>query len=215
MSITKNSETGEIQNQLSHIKNAVKALEKNAKYGSYGNFLHDLGKIDSSITKLQGMLIGAHSVMKKYDRILVPYDGSQYAKKALIEALEIAKAFQSKVYILTVFEIASDVPPGFLHDVINKKLNKIKRDIMTSNKFFNKTKLQRQIDEYKKYGVEVEVEAVIGRATNSILKFSKSNKIELIVIGSKGLTGMSKIGTLGSVSRKVSEEAKCPVLIIR
>ncbi len=215
MSTIKNSESGEIQNQISRIKDAVKAMEKNARYGSHGNFLHNLEKIDASITKLQGMLIGAHSVMRKYNRILVPYDGSRYAKSALIEALEIAKAFQSKVYVLTVFEIASDVPPGFLHDIINKKLNKIKRDIMTSNKFFNKTKLQRQIDEYKKHGVDVEVEAVIGRATNSILKFSKNNKIELIVIGSKGLTGMSKIGTLGSVSRKVSEEAKCPVLLIR
>ena len=213
MSTMKNSET-EIQNQISHIKNAVKAMEKNAKYGSYGNFLHDLGKIDSSITKLQGMLVGAHSVMKKYERILVPYDGSRYAKKALIEALEIAKAFQSKVYVLTVLEIASDVPPGFLNEIINKKLNKIKRDISIS-KFLNKTKLQRQVDEYKKYGIDVNVEAVIGRASDSILKFSKNNKIELIVMGSKGLTGMQKLGTLGSVSRKVSEEAKCPVLIIR
>lgn len=209
----KNPET-EIQNQISHIKNAVKAMEKNAKYGSYGNFLHDLGKIDSSITKLQGMLVGTHSVMKKYERILVPYDGSRYAKKALIEALEIAKAFQSKVYVLTVLEIASDVPPGFLNELVNKKLNKIKRDISVS-KFLNKTKLQRQVDEYKKYGIDVNIEAVIGRASGSILKFSKNNKIELIVIGSKGLTGMQKLGTLGSVSRKVSEETKCPVLIIR
>lgn len=213
MSTMKNSET-EIQNQISHIKNAVKAMEKNAKYGSYGNFLRDLGKIDSSITKLQGMLVGAHSVMKKYERILVPYDGSRYAKKALLEALEIAKAFQSKVHVLTVLEIASDVPPGFLNELINKKLNKIKRDISVS-KFLNKTKLQRQVDEYKKYGIDVNVVAVIGRASGSILKFSKNNKIELIVMGSKGLTGMQKLGTLGSVSRKVSEEAKCPVLIIR
>lgn len=213
MSTLKNSET-EVQNQISHIKNAVKAMEKNAKYGSYGNFLHDLGKIDSSMTKLQGMLVGAHSVMKKYERILVPYDGSRYAKKALLEALEIAKSFQSKVYVLTVLEIASDVPPGFLNELVNKKLNKIKRDISVS-KFLNKTKLQRQVDEYKKYGIDVNVEAVIGRASSSILKFSKNNKIELIVIGSKGLTGMQKLGTFGSVSRKVSEEAKCPVLIIR
>ena len=210
----KNFEIEEIQDQIYRIKDAVKTMGKDAKYGSYGNFLYELGKIDASITKLQAMLIGAHSVIRKYNRILVPYDGSKYAKKALIEALEIAKAFQSKVYVLTIFEIASDIPTGLLNDVINKRLNKIKRD-MSSSKFLKKTKLQRQIDEYKKYGTNVSVEAAIGKTSDSILKFSKNNGIELIIMGSKGLTGIKKLGALGSVSRRVSEESKCPVLIIR
>ncbi len=214
MSTTK-IENKEINDQILHIKEAIKSVEKNAKYGSYGNFVADFEKIKTSVINLEGSLIGAHSMMDKYKKILVPYDGSKYAKKALIEALDIAKAFKSKVYIFSVFEIATDVPSGVLSDVINKKINKIKRDIVVSNKFFNKTKLQRQMDEYKKYGIDVEIEAVIGRASDSILKFSKSKKIELIVMGSKGLTGMRKVGALGSVSRKVSEESGCPVLIVR
>ena len=72
-----------------------------------------------------------------------------------------------------------------------------------------------QIDECAKYGVEVQAEIVIGRAADSILKFANQRKTNLIVIGSQGLRGMKKITALGSISRRVSEEAKCPVLIIR
>jgi nucleotide-binding universal stress UspA family protein len=37
----------------------------------------------------------------------------------------------------------------------------------------------------------------------------------MIVIGSKQLKGVNKLKTLGSVARKVSETAHCPVMIIR
>jgi nucleotide-binding universal stress UspA family protein len=47
-----------------------------------------------------------------------------------------------------------------------------------------------------------------------ILKFSQSEKIDLIVMGNVGLTGISKIKMLGSVSRNVLENAKCPILIV-
>ena len=55
----------------------------------------------------------------------------------------------------------------------------------------------------------------MGKAYDSILKFATQTKIDLIVMGSRGLHGMKKLGALGSVSRRVSEEAKCPIMIIR
>ena len=44
-----------------------------------------------------------------------------------------------------------------------------------------------------------------------ILRFAKNNKIDMIVMGSQRLKGISKIKALGSVTRKVSESADCPV----
>lgn len=209
------NETKEIQNQIRLIRDAIKHMMKDAKYGSYHDFLHDLIKIDASTRNLQSRLIGAYSVTRKYGKILVPYDGSRYSKKALIEALEIAKAFQSKVYVLTIIEIASDIPPSLLHKTINQKLAKIRRLMTTPQKYFNLTKLQRQIDECKKQDILIDVDVMVGKAADSILKFAKNNKIELIIMGSKGLRGMKKLTSLGSVSRRVSEEVKCPVMIIR
>ena len=54
-----------------------------------------------------------------------------------------------------------------------------------------------------------------GNVANEILKFVEKKKISLIVIGSLGLHGIGKLKTLGSVSRKITEEAKCPVLLVR
>ena len=56
---------------------------------------------------------------------------------------------------------------------------------------------------------------VAGKPVESILKFERGIHPDLIVMGSKGLHGLGQIKTLGSVSRKVSELAKCPVMIIR
>lgn len=53
-----------------------------------------------------------------------------------------------------------------------------------------------------------------GNPAEEILKYSQLEKIDLIVIGNVGLTGISKIKMLGSVSRDVLENAKCPVLIV-
>ncbi|HET7337775.1 MAG TPA: universal stress protein, partial [Candidatus Nitrosotalea sp.] len=57
-------------------------------------------------------------------------------------------------------------------------------------------------------------EVVAGKPVESILKFEHGAHPDLIVIGSKGLHGAGQLKALGSVSRKVSELAKCPVMII-
>ena len=214
MSLSKNSENVELASQISSIRETIKTILKNTKYGSNENLLKDLSKIDDTSSRMQSKITGVPHV-KKYGRILVPYDGSSFSKNALREALEIAIAFGSKLYVLSVIEVASDVPPGVLSNVINKKLNKLKREITLPKKFSTPTKLQQQINECTKHGVEVQVEILLGRASDSILKFATQTKSDLIVIGSQGLRGMKKLVALGSVSRRVSEEAKCPVLIIR
>ena len=212
--MSKNSENEEISNQISIIRQTTKTLLHNAKYGSNENLLRDLSKIDAIASKMQSTITGT-PLVKKYKKILVPYDGSSFSKNALSEALEMAKAFDSKIYVLSVIEVASDVPPGLLSEVVNKKLNKLKREISLPKKFATPTKLQRQINECAKHGIDVQVEVLIGRTANSILKFANNTKTDLIVIGSQGLHGMKKITAIGSVSRRVSEEAKCPVMIIR
>jgi nucleotide-binding universal stress UspA family protein len=215
MSLSKNSENDEVANQISTIRETIKIILKNAKYGSNENLLRDLSKIDSVSSRMQSQLTGTYPVIQKYRKILVPYDGSIFSKNALSESLEMAKVFRSKIYVLSVIEVVSDIPSGILSEVINKKLDKLKREISLPKKFIIPTKLQHQIDECTKYGVEVQVEVLMGRPSDSILKFATQTKTDLIVIGSHGLRGMKKLAALGSVSRRVSEEAKCPVMIIR
>jgi nucleotide-binding universal stress UspA family protein len=215
MSLPKNSENDEeLVNYISTIRETIKIVLKNAKYGSNENLLRDLSKIDTVSSMMQSKITRTPPVIQKYQKILVPYDGSSFSKNALSEALEMAKALHSKIYVLSVVEVVSDIPPGILSNVINKKLNKLKHEITLPKKFTTPTKLQHQINDCTKQGVEVEVEILVGRASDSILKFATQTKINLIMMGSRGLHGMQKLTALGSVSRRVSEEAKCPFMII-
>ena len=64
-------------------------------------------------------------------------------------------------------------------------------------------------------GAKADYSVRVGNIAEQILKFAKQKEISLIIIGSQGLHGFGKLKTLGSTSRKVSELANCPVLIIR
>jgi nucleotide-binding universal stress UspA family protein len=47
-----------------------------------------------------------------------------------------------------------------------------------------------------------------------IIKFADTKQIDIIIMGSQRLETISKIKALGSVTRRVSEAAECPVMII-
>ena len=49
----------------------------------------------------------------EFKRLLVPTDGSQFARKALSHAINIAKKFGAKIYVISVVDTA-DFPPGML-----------------------------------------------------------------------------------------------------
>jgi nucleotide-binding universal stress UspA family protein len=63
-------------------------------------------------------------------------------------------------------------------------------------------------------GVEVETHAREGQPAEVIIDIANQKQADLIVVGSRGLTGIKRY-LLGSVSSKVSEHAPCNVMIVR
>jgi nucleotide-binding universal stress UspA family protein len=154
----------------------------------------------------------AESTIKK---IIVPIDGSKYSRKALIHAIEIAKKFKSKLYLVTVVD-TTDFPPGMLLSLLqkDKRLEKSIGEFVVAAKSIARKELLADVAICKSKGlVDAYYEVVAGKPVDSILKFEHGINPDLIVIGSKGLHGVGQIKALGSVSRKVSELAKCPVMI--
>lgn len=146
-----------------------------------------------------------------YRNILVPYDGSSYSKRALQLAKLLAKAHQAKLHIVNVVSISQVTTPGrFFSSSEQKSLDQIKKTIKESSK--------SMIDEIQKNceseGITTKSVVLDGQISEKILRFIKENNIDLVVIGSRGLSGISKIMTLGSVSRTISELADCPVTIV-
>lgn len=149
---------------------------------------------------------------KSYSNILVPYDSSKYSQKALKMAFEMASAFNSSLYLVNVLDVSSVSPPGKIRSKNTQKtLDQIKNAVKTSVESY----LQKIQKDYGDSGIIVKGFVLEGDVAGKLLKFIQDHNIDLVIIGSKGLSGVSKIMTLGSVSRKISELAKCPVVIVR
>jgi len=207
----------ELRNQISIIKNTVEQMKGRATYGSFEKFLKHLSTIDQAASKMAEQMNGKFFVsIQKYKKILVPYDGSKYSKEALNEASEIAKKFGSTLYLLMIVDVSAVKPPGMLLGImIEKRLKKWSTQLLESVKSKADKMLESEMQSCRKMGVETYYEIQTGNAVDSILKFANRQEIGLIIIGSRGLSGIGKIMALGSVSRKISEEANCPVMIVR
>ena len=152
---------------------------------------------------------------KMLNRILIPYDGSKYSIKALSRAMELAHNLDSEIFLFSVVNTSYISPPGMLglirtkseKDVIKKWIKSVREDTEKMLKF--------AVKRCSENGISASYNISQGNVANEILNFAKKKNISLIVIGSQGLHGVRKLMTLGSVSRRVSEQAKCPVLLVR
>ena len=140
-----------------------------------------------------------------FSKILVPFDASTYSMKAFKSAVEIAKNQKSEIHVLTCLE-KENLGAWYKDSRINKK-------IMTDAKNYAKDVLSKLEKIGNDNGVPITIKETKSIA-KEIVEFSTSRRINLIVIGSHGQTGFNRM-ILGSVSNKVSQLAKCPVLIVK
>ncbi|MGD8707490.1 MAG: universal stress protein [Nitrosopumilaceae archaeon] len=142
-----------------------------------------------------------------FSKILVPFDGSSYSMKAFKAALGVAKKHKSKVFVLSCLE-KDNLGAWYVDKRINKQIisdaKKYAKSFLTK---LEKTAEQSQIP------VSINIQETKSIA-KEIIDFSESRKINLIIMGSHGQTGFNRL-VLGSVSNKISQLSKCPVLIIK
>lgn len=154
--------------------------------------------------------------MSLFARILVPYDGSKYSRNALLRAIEVAHNIDSEIFLLSVINAGYISPPGMLHGLVSSSSEK-----NAIKKWHQKIKIETEkmlslaVKKCISRGVTASLEISEGSASKEILDFAKKKKITLIIMGSQGLSGLGKVKTLGSTSRRVCEAASCPVLIVR
>jgi nucleotide-binding universal stress UspA family protein len=156
-----------------------------------------------------------------FQKILVPYDGSKFSDKALENAIGIARLSGSNTEVILLHITPHiPIPLTFERPVYSAKTGKsipLTQYIqeLTEEMEENASKMLEEVR--KKYtDKEIKIQNVLlhGYPPEKIIEFANNEKIDLIVIGSIGLSGLSKVKALGSVSRSVSERASCPVLIV-
>lgn len=158
-----------------------------------------------------------------YEKILVPYDDSEPSNNALDHAVNIAKmSGKSAAEVILLYVIAEfptypfiERPARSIKTGERTTLSQYLKEVYELMEESANDVLDNKKEEIKKTtGFEITTKLLTGHISNSIIDFAAKEKVDLIVIGNVGRSGISKIRTLGSVSRSVSERAPCPVLII-
>jgi nucleotide-binding universal stress UspA family protein len=90
------------------------------------------------------------------------------------------------------------------------------KDITLEIKVDVKKMFKEKIEKYKNIeNVSLQSQVLIGDPFDEIIEFANDEKVDLIIMGTTGLTGIKKIIAIGSVARNVSENAKCLVMLVR
>jgi nucleotide-binding universal stress UspA family protein len=74
--------------------------------------------------------------------------------------------------------------------------------------------LKDKMTKIKEKGINVRFLLAVGSPAEEIVSVSKQEKVDLIIMGSRQLKKIEKLRALGSVTRRVSEIADCPVMIV-
>ena len=146
-------------------------------------------------------------IQNRFKKILVPFDGSTCAQKAFRTALTIGKNFDSVITVLICIKGADKFSlyydSKFDENILRKQKTSATEQILGLEKHAKKSGFK-----FKTHFLET------GSIVKSITEFSKSHKIDLIVMGPRGQTKFKKL-LFGSVSLGVLQYAPCPVMIER
>ena len=122
-------------------------------------------------------------------RILVGVDGSVQSKRAIAEAVTLAKRFSGSIKAITVYK---------------RGMEKKAEEILLEAKLL----LQNE-------GVEYATSSILGsNPSRALQNTAKQENFDLIVVGNRGLGSKASL-LLGSVSREIVSNAECNVLVVK
>jgi len=126
-----------------------------------------------------------------YKKILVAMDSSDLAKKALSKAIDLAKLTNFEIYVVNVIKKENPHTTAQAGEIIS------------------------DAEEYAEaQGMRVETFIKTGEPPDEIVFLAMDKKVDLIVLGSRGETGVRRI-LLGSTAQEVVRFARCSVLVVK
>ena len=139
-----------------------------------------------------------------FQKILLAFDGSAGAHKALEAALELAQLHQGKIWALAVEENLPHViaTVGEFQDIKEQ-----------ANEKFRKL-LEAARTRAGEAGIELKSLLRGGHPAQTIVEVAKEGEFDVILVGHSGLSGVWA-SFLGTTAEKVSRHAPCSVLIVR
>lgn len=148
-----------------------------------------------------------------FSKILVPIDGSKYSFKASEYAIDISKKYGSELTLLSVVSsrIRHGDSSGYFGAIPPTYFKKYEND---AAKWFNRITNNVNKDQLQVKKIKTEVITTPISVVSAILEYAGKRNIDLIVVGTRGITGFKRM-LLGSIASGVVTYAHCPVLVVR
>jgi nucleotide-binding universal stress UspA family protein len=144
-----------------------------------------------------------------FGSIVVGTDGSDTARQAVRQAIDLARQLGAQLQIVSAYE---PVPRSRLREEAQHAPEDLQW--MVNEREDVDATLREAASEAEQAGVTASVYSRQGDPADAILDVAEEQSADLIVVGNKGMTGAKRF-LLGSVPNKVSHHAPCSVLIIR
>jgi len=141
-------------------------------------------------------------------RILHPSDFSRASSAAFKKAVEMAKSNRGELMLVHVL---NPVIPVAGDGYVSPKMYE---EIAASNRAWAQKELNKLVAKAKASGVRAKATVLEGSAHDQIVRFARSKRADLLVLGTHGRSGIAKL-FLGSVAGRVVAAASCPVLTVR
>ena len=152
---------------------------------------------------------------KKLSNILVPLDGSPTSMEAADYAIMLSTLHHTQIVLLHVLNVAEYYSSLQFFEVKQPIESKeiIEEAKKEANKWFNSVK--KKIDEKLGTQTKIETHIIISQSTvKSILDFAEEKNVDLIVLGTRGRSGIKKL-LLGSTASGIVTYSSCPVIVVK
>jgi nucleotide-binding universal stress UspA family protein len=133
-------------------------------------------------------------------KILVAFDGSEQAKRALDLGLEIADKFSANTVLLGVVDYMPIIDEEYVNNLKRRYEEILSEALVKAQSAKPNLQITEMLTE--------------GRPADKIIEKARDEKFDMVVMGSRGSGGISEF-IRGSVSDKVVDEAPCPVVIVK
>jgi nucleotide-binding universal stress UspA family protein len=135
------------------------------------------------------------------ERILVAIDGSEFSDNVLDQAISMGKICNSEIFVISVVELYPEMIA--VAPALEEKLSKDARQTLD--------KAKRRVD-----SENIPCETIVrtgGKPHEFIVQEAKEREIDLIVMGTRGKSGLKRI-FMGKVTERVIGHAPCPVIVV-
>jgi nucleotide-binding universal stress UspA family protein len=153
-------------------------------------------------TKTAATSTASHKII--ISKLLVAIDGSDPSMDAADYAISISKQYNAELYALHV--IRADVDLFGPHET-SEYMTRMRNE---GEKYLDRVRFKANENNIK---IKTEIISFTNIA-GAIVDYAEENNIELIVIGTRGLSGFKKL-LVGSVATNVVTYAHCPVLVVK